>query len=380
MSKATLIHDVKQVCANFQLLGDYVDAAPYGSGHINDTYAVNYDQGGKRLRYLVQRINHTIFKTPVALMENISRVTDHAQRKLAESHVEEASRRAMTVIRSNDNAPLFQDADGNYWRVYIFVEGATGHDIIQTEKQAYEAAKAFGAFQDLMSDLPGKRLNETIPDFHNTPKRYEAFEEALRADKFDRAKNASEEISFAVARKTLAYKLLELHKAGEIPERATHNDTKLNNVLIDDKTDEAFCVIDLDTLMPGLALYDFGDLVRTSTSPVTEDEQDLSKVFLQKNMFTALAKGYLESAGGFLNQTEIDYMAYSGKLITFETGLRFITDYLQGDIYFKTHRDGHNIDRCRTQFKLVASIEDQENDLNQIVKTISASMKKGANT
>jgi Ser/Thr protein kinase RdoA (MazF antagonist) len=236
--------------------------------------------------------------------------------------------------------------------------------------QAFQAAKAFGEFQKHLVDLPGKRLCETIPDFHNTPKRFEAFEKALNADSQNRAKSAKAEIEFAIKHKDVSSLLLSLCKEGKIPERITHNDTKLNNVLLDDKTGEAVCVIDLDTVMPGLALYDFGDLVRTSTSPAAEDEKDLGKVKMQMHMYKALVEGYMSTAKDFLTKTEIGHLAFSGKLITLEIGLRFLTDYLSGDTYFKIHRDGHNIDRCRTQFKLVSLIEEQEEEMNRIADKI----------
>jgi hypothetical protein len=368
MSPAKKEYNLKEVSGNFNIAGDLVSASPYGSGHINDTFAATFSQGGANVRYIIQRINHNIFKTPVSLMDNIDRVTSHIHGKLSSSG--DASRRALSVIKSVNNLPYYLDRDGNYWRTYIFVENAKTYDIIETPEQAFQAAKAFGEFQRHLVDLPGKRLSETIPDFHNTPKRFEAFEKALAADSCNRAKSAKAEIEFALNHKNVSTLLLQLSKEGKIPERITHNDTKLNNVLLDDKTGEAVCVIDLDTVMPGLALYDFGDLVRTSTSPAAEDEKDLDKVKMQMHMYKALVEGYMSTAKGFLTKTEIAHLAFSGKLITLEIGLRFLTDYLSGDTYFKTHRDGHNLDRCRTQFKLVSLIEEQEEKMNAIAEKI----------
>ncbi len=358
-------HDIKKVGAGFRIFGDFVEAAPYGSGHINDTYAAVYDQGGAKVRYIFQRINHNIFKNPPALMENIQRVTEHQQRKLGASG--NGSRGALQVIKTHENSPFLHDEDGNYWRSYIFIENAKTFDIIETPEQAYQAAKAFGRFQTTLVDMPGGRLLETIPDFHNTPKRYEALEEAIEKDVCNRAASVKEEIEFALGRKDAAGLLIGLCEKGEIPERITHNDTKLNNVMIDDESGEGICVIDLDTVMPGLVHYDFGDLVRTSTSPAAEDEKDLSKVTMQMHMFEALIKGYLESANEFLTPLEKKYLPFSGKLITLEIGVRFLTDYLAGDVYFKIHREEHNLDRCRTQFKLVKSIEEQEDEMMSFV-------------
>jgi hypothetical protein len=359
-------YNLREICGNFNIAGDFVSAAPYGSGHINDTFAAVFSQGGTRVRYILQRINHNVFKNPPALMDNIDRVTSHIHKKISSSG--DASRRALSLIRSGNGLSYHLDADGNCWRTYIFVENAKTYDIIETPEQAFQAAMAFGEFQKHLVDLPGKRLSETIPDFHNTPKRFEAFEKALASDALNRAKSAKAEIEFALSRKNVAELLLNLSKEGKIPERITHNDTKLNNVLLDDATGEAVCVIDLDTVMPGLALYDFGDLVRTSTSPAAEDEKDLGKVKMQMHMYRALAEGYLAAAGEFLTETEIANLAFSGKLITLEIGLRFLTDYLSGDTYFKIHREGHNLDRCRTQFKLVSSIEAQEEEMDEIAK------------
>jgi aminoglycoside phosphotransferase (APT) family kinase protein len=250
--------------------------------------------------------------------------------------------------------------------VYRFIERARTYDTVGSPQQAFQAAKAFGQFQKMLVDLPAPQLHDTIPDFHNTPKRFMAFERTLAADAADRAVLAKPEIDFAFAHQSIAGVLLDAH----LPERVTHNDTKFNNVMLDDAAGEGICVVDLDTVMPGLALYDFGDMVRTATSPADEDEPDLSKVTMQFPMFEALARGYLSSAGNFLTQSERQYLAFAGKLITFEQGIRFLTDYLAGDTYYKVHRDGHNLDRCRTQFKLVESIEQQEEKMDLLVSEL----------
>lgn len=370
MSSET-IHDINAIGEHFSIYGDFVVAEPYGSGHINDTYAATYNQAGKEVRYIFQRINQNVFKEPILLMKNVQLVTEQQRRNLQLEKVKNASRRCLTLVYTKDQQPYFQDSEGNVWRVYYFIEDAKTYDVVESPDQAYQAAKAFGAFQKMLLDLDAKDFNETIPNFHNTPKRYQDLLEAIKLDSHGRAKDCKNEIDFAIKRKNVAETLIQLNDLGEIPTRITHNDTKLNNVMLDDISREGLCVIDLDTVMPGLALYDFGDLVRTSTSPAAEDERNLDLVYMQMHMFEALAKGYLEEMKGFLTQAEIDHLAFSGKLISFEIGLRFLTDYLSGDTYFRTHREGHNLDRCRTQFKLVESIESQEGEMNSLVKKLS---------
>lgn len=355
-------HDVRAVTREFELYGEFIHAEPYGSGHINDTYCVVFDQAGARVRYILQRINQNVFKDPVGLMENIQRVTAHLERKLVGQR--DFNRRALTVVPARDGRPYFCDKAGNYWRVYLFIERARTYDAVESPQQAFEAAKAFGRFQQALADLPAPRLRDTIPDFHHTPKRFAALERAIADDAAHRGQFAGPEIEFAVRHKALSSVLLEAN----LPERVTHNDTKFNNVMLDDVTGEGICVIDLDTVMPGLALYDFGDMVRTTTSPAKEDECDLSKVNMQFPMFEALARGYLSSASGFLTRREKQFLVASGKVITFEIGLRFLTDFLSGDTYFKVRRENHNLDRCRTQFKLVASIEQQEEQMNALIE------------
>ncbi len=350
---------IRGVVDAFSLPGTFVSAAPYGSGHINDTFAVVQACPDGARRFLLQRINERVFRNPPALMENVARVCAHAQRRLAEDGRADASRRSLTLVRTRDGRNWHRDPVGGHWRCYLFIEGATGHDVIRDAAQAREAARAFGAFQALLADLPGGRLHETIPHFHNTPTRFASFRRALEADAHGRAAAARAEIEFALSRSADVGVIVDAMARGEIPERVTHNDTKLNNVLIDDLTGEGICVIDLDTVMPGSALYDFGDLIRTSTSPAAEDEADLSKVEMRMAMFEALVGGYLSAASGFLTPAERRLLAFSGKLITLEIGLRFLTDWLEGDVYFKVKRPGHNLDRCRTQFALVRSIERQ---------------------
>jgi hypothetical protein len=361
-----LKHDLHDLARRFLIQGDFLDAAPYGSGHINDTYCARFSQGGALVRYIVQRINHHVFRNPVALMENLQRVTAHLQDKLAGAP--DVSRRRLTLLPTRQGGLWHCDEAGNFWRCYIFIEKARSFDAIKSPRQAFEAAKAFGRFQKLLSDLPAPRLHDTIPDFHHTPNRFARLEQALAADAFNRAQPARPEIQFALRRKPMTTLLLDAH----LPERVTHNDTKINNVMLDDETGEEVCVIDLDTVMPGLALYDFGDLVRTATSPAMEDERDLARVTMQFPMFEALVRGYLSTASDFLTPAERRHLVFAGKLITFEIGIRFLTDFLAGDTYFKVHRDNHNLDRCRTQFKLVESIEQQEEQMNKLVEAVQS--------
>ena len=358
------------IVENFQIYGSLIESRPYGNGHINDTFVAEFSQSGSRVRYIFQRINHRVFKNPEALMDNILRVTNEAQVRLRNTQVPDASRRSLRVIPATDGKPFFKDAEGNYWRCYPFIEGARTYDIVQTPHQAYEAARAFGEFQRLGGGLGGPRLHETIPNFHNTRSRLERLKEVVKADPHGRLASARPEWEFILERESLVDVLLDLHAAGAMPERVTHNDTKLNNVMIDGATETGICVIDLDTVMPGLALYDFGDMVRTATSPAAEDEPDLSKVYMQMPMFEALVRGYYSSAGAFLNDVEKEHITFSGQLITLEIGIRFLTDHLEGDVYFKTKRANHNLDRCRTQVALVKSIEAQEGAMRQIVKSI----------
>jgi hypothetical protein len=357
-------HDVGAISRRFQIYGEFRGAQPYGSGHINDTYCAAFDQAGTITRYIFQRINHNIFKQPVLLMENIQRVTAHLAVKFANQR--DFTRRALTLIPTRNGLYYHHDEHGNYWRAYLFIERAKSYDAVENPRQAFEAAKAYGNFQKMLADLPAPRLHDTIPDFHHTPKRFDTLTKAIDADVANRAALAKPEIEFAMQHASITGALLD---AG-LPERVTHNDTKFNNVMLDDVTGEGICVVDLDTLMPGLALFDFGDMVRTTTSPAKEDEVDLTKVKMQFPMFEALVRGYLAAAGDALTSGEKNLLACSGKVITFEIGIRFLTDFLNGDTYFKVHRNGHNLDRCRTQFKLVESIEQQEEKMNELVESI----------
>jgi hypothetical protein len=300
-------------------------------------------------------------------MDNIVRVTEHIRKKLELQNACEIDRKVLTVIRSVDSLPYYIDEHGRYWRMYIFIQNARTYDVIELLDQAREAAKSFGRFQEMLSDLPGPELYEVLPGFHDGQKRFAAFEKAVMEDICGRVKAAGREIDFVNEHKWIFDKVSELIKEGQLPLRITHNDTKINNVMLDDFTGEGICVIDLDTVMSGLSLYDFGDIVRTSTVTTAEDEMDMSKVTMAMERFEAIVSGYLSTAGMFLCRAEIDNLILGGKMITLIIGVRFLTDFLMGDTYFKTRRENHNLDRCRTQFKLVKSIEQQQDEMQAFV-------------
>lgn len=357
--------EIRRLAGMFDIYGDFLVATPFGNGNVNDTFQLTYDQGGIRLHYALQRINSNVFKDPVAVMENVSRVTDHILGKIRAAHAE-TRKRTLRLLHAHDGKPYAFDEMGNCWRAYVFVEHARAYEVLENPEQAFRVAQGFGEFQKQLVDLKG-RLHETIPDFHNTPKRVDALEAAIKADPCNRAKSVGPEIDFVLSRKDECGKLIALNKEGAIPERITHNDTKANNILIDDLSGEAICVIDLDTVMPGLALYDFGDMVRSGANPAEEDELDLNRVGMRFDMYEGLYDGFISAAGGFLTEAEKEMLPFSAKLITLEIGMRFLTDYLMGDVYFKTRRKQQNLDRSRTQFKLVESIEAQMNKMQALL-------------
>lgn len=359
-----------EISRQFHIYGDLLHAEPCKIGHINETYIATYNQGGIQVRYVLQKINTNVFRNPDAVMDNMVRVTTHQRRKLAGHGARDASRRALTVIPTRDSRYYWRSPDGECWRTLVFVEGVRTFEAVETPQQAYEAGRAFGEFQGWLTDLPGKRLAETIPNFHNTRKRFESLQSAIAEDRANRAAEAKKEIEFALRQEKIVDVILNALARKKIPERITHNDTKFNNVMLDVVTGKAICVVDLDTVMPGSALYDFGDMVRTTTSPTLEDELDLAKVRMRLPMFKALARGYLENAGSFLTRGERSFIAFAGKLITFTIGIRFLTDFLAGDTYFRVHRPHHNLDRARTQFKLVESIERQETAMQKFADSV----------
>jgi hypothetical protein len=319
--------------------------------------------------YILQRINHHIFKNVPKLQDNILRVTSHIRKKLEQTPGANPDRETLTLIPALDGKPYFKDEEGNFWRIYIFIDKNRSYDRVESPAQAYEGGKAFGRFQYLISDLEGDPLHETIPNFHNMDMRLKTFFETVKNDPANRVSKAGPEIKFVEERAEVMTRILRLGEEKKIPERITHNDTKFNNVLLDEN-DKRLCVIDLDTVMPGYIHYDFGDSIRTTTNTGNEDEKDLSKVEMDIRLFEAYSKGFLEETKSFLTPVEIDNLAFSGKMMTFIIGLRFITDYLDGDHYFKIHHEHHNLQRAKAQFKLVASMERQFEDMQKIIEEL----------
>lgn len=367
------LHDlVAKIGSRFAVQGEFFSGEEIHSGHINGTYCGSFRlPDGSVERYIFQTINRNVFKDPYAVMRNVERVTKHINKRVLRRK-KDMGGQTLNLYPARAGGMWIEDESGALWRCYNCIEGCVTYDVVENTRQAYQAAHAFGAFQDLVSDLDPVKITETIPDFHNTPKRYARLMEVAEADLLGRKSSVLAELEFVKNRERLTRCLVDLQQAGKIPARVTHNDTKINNVMIDRETDAAVCVIDLDTVMPGLALYDFGDLVRSATSPAAEDETDLSKVEMRMPIFEALVEGYLDATGDFLEQAEIEHLVVSGMLMTFEVAIRFLTDYLEGDVYFKTHRPGHNLDRCRNQLALVAAMEKAEEEMNAFVRKLAA--------
>lgn len=359
--------EIQSVIKNAGFSGKVEGFKPFGNGHINDTFSVKcIEDDGSAVKYILQRINHEVFKKPYEVMENVVNITGYLKRKIIAADGD-PNRETVSFLPMPDGSYCYRDAIGSYWRSYRFIEDAVSFEQVERAEDFYQSAVAFGHFQKLLADFHADKLHETIKDFHNTPVRYAAFEKAASEDACGRADGVREEIEFIRQRKAELSVLMDLLREGRLPLRVTHNDTKLNNVLFDKETRRAICVIDLDTVMPGLSLNDFGDSIRFGASTADEDEKDLSKVGLDLNLFELYTKGYLDGCDGSLTDKEKEMMPMGAKLITLECGMRFLTDYLQGDTYFKIHREGHNLDRCRTQFKLAADMENKWDDMRGIV-------------
>ena len=338
---------------------------PYGNGHINDTYLVVGDK-----RYILQKMNTHVFPCPEKLMENIVAVTSHISKKAHEVG-KDPLRTTLTVLPTLDGQDFFCDGKGNYFRLYLFVEDTVAYEQVEKVEDFYLCAKAFGAFQRLLADFPAEKLFEVIANFHHTPKRYENLMRAVEADTCGRLQEVLEEVAFAKAREDFCYTLERAFESGILPKRVTHNDTKLNNILFDAPTGEPACVIDLDTVMPGYSVTDFGDSIRFGANTAVEDEVDLTKVSLDLSLFEAYAKGFLEGCEGSLGKEEIALLPIGAMMMTLECGMRFLTDYLEGDVYFRTHRIRHNLDRARNQFALVADMERKLPEMQKIIEKLS---------
>ncbi len=360
-------NDIERISSLFRTQGAFQKGSIIPQGHINRTYCVAFETGGAPKRYVLQKVNTSVFRAPVKLMENIARVTAHARAKI-EARGGDPRREVLNLVPTLDGALFAETPDGGFWRMYDFIEGAKTYDNPEGPEQMFAAAMAFGRFQRTVADLPGGRLHETIPGFHDTRARFKTFLRAVEADRSNRAAGVKPEIDLVLRREHETGLVLDGMASGEVPERITHNDTKLNNVMFDCRTGEGICVIDLDTVMPGSALYDFGDSVRIGAATADEDERDLEKVGFDLGLFDRLTAGYLGSTGGFLVPAEIELLAFSARLMTFECGMRFLTDHLEGDTYFRIHRPGHNLDRCRTQFKMAARMEAAEDRMNAAVR------------
>ena len=352
----------------FQLEGMVMNAVRYGSGHINDTFLMTLRKDDETEgRVILQRMNKSIFTQPVELMENIMGVTSFLRERIIENGGD-PDRETLNVIPTKDGKPYFIDSEGEYWRCYKFIEDATSYDQVENPEDFYQSAVAFGNFQRLLADYPAATLHETIKGFHDTKARFEVFKKAVADDVCGRAASVKEEIDFYLSHEDVANVFGDLLEKGELPLRVTHNDTKLNNIMIDNETHKGICVIDLDTVMPGLAMNDFGDSIRFGASTAAEDEKDLNKVWCDMDLFDIYTKGFIEGCAGRLTEKEIELLPMGAKVMTFECGMRFLTDHLQGDTYFKIHRENHNLDRARTQMKLVQDMEAKWDIMNEIVK------------
>jgi len=367
------VKNLKEIVDSFKITGSVSKIEAYGSGHIHDTYKVETKEAGCD-NYILQGLNKDVFRNIQQLQDNISTVTNHIHRKLSAENIPDLKRRVLTVIPCKDGNTFFTDSSGSCWRMYIFISNHKTYNIVQSLKHATEAGLAIGRFQSQLADLDPKSLNETIAYFHNIDIRLEAFLRAIDKDEKGRVESVRKEIDFVLQRADEMGVILRLGNQGKIPTRITHNDTKFNNILLD-INDRALCVIDLDTVMPGFIHYDFGDAIRTTASRTAEDETDLSKVELDLDLFRAYSEGYLSEIGNVLTSIEIDYLAFSPRLITFTIGLRFLTDYIDGDKYFKIHRPGHNLQRARTQFKLVESNERHYKAMQSIISDIVNKLK-----
>ncbi len=349
---------MKDIASKFCVDGEIVSIASYGNGHINTTNLIQTT----KTQYILQYINKNVFTLPENLMSNIQKVTSFLNEQ-KDNQLE-----TLKIINSIENKSFYKDDKGNYWRMYEFVKDSICLEQPESPEDFYECGYGFGNFQKQLNDFPAEQLFEIIPDFHNTPKRFEALLGAIKNDVCDRVKTAKEEIDFTLCYNDFYNKLYDKASHGLLPTRVTHNDTKTNNVLLDKSTRKAKCVIDLDTIMPGFSVNDFGDAIRVGANTACEDETDLSKVSLDLELFESFTKGFLNGCSGTLTEQEILLLPVGAKMMTLECGIRFLTDYLQGDTYFKTKHPTHNLQRCRTQFALVRDIDKKWEQMNEIVK------------
>ena len=360
-----LAPDFNNILNQFAIQGAAAEIKPFGSGHIHDTYRIK-NKYSEAPDYILQRMNHQVFKNIPGLMQNIELVTAHLRQKLGNIPGASPDAEVLTLVQTQDQKSFYQDATGNYWRVFLFLSDTCSYDLVETVQQAYEGGKAFGRFQALLADLPVDLIVETIPDFHNVVNRLRLFRLAIAADRVKRVKEVATEIAFVEARAESMSAIYKAGQKGELPLRITHNDTKFNNVLLN-KNNEAQCVIDLDTVMPGYVAYDFGDAVRTIVNSSPEDEPDLERIQVKLELLAGFAEGFLKETRSFLSEAELASLAQGVLLLPFIMGLRFLTDYIDGDNYYKIHFPGHNLQRARAQFELVRKLEEQYPAIQNII-------------
>lgn len=359
-----------EVISQFDFKGELQNCEIFGSGHINTTYLATYNNGGEECKYIIQKINTGIFKNIENLMENVFSVTSYLRNEIKKSGGDE-NRETLHFIKTKNGNKFYKAANGDCYRSYVFVTDSVSYNSVDSPELFKESGIAFGKFQRLLSDFPADSLYETIPNFHNTAYRFKnEFLPAVENNLSGRKDSCRDEIEFVCSRKEICSRLVNMIDSGELPIRVTHNDTKLNNVMFDANSTKAICVIDLDTVMPGLALYDFGDSIRFGANTAEEDEADLSKVSLSLDYFKAYAEGFLSEAGGSFNKAEKDNLAFASLLMTFECGMRFLADYLNGDTYFKTDYPENNLVRAKNQFALVADMERKMDQMNEIIASV----------
>lgn len=358
--------DFQGIYEHFSINGDFVECVRYGEGHINDTFKLTVNDAGKEVRYILQRINNRLFTEVDKLMRNIELVTSFC-RKSVEKRGGDPMRECLNVVPTKDGKSYYFDGV-NYFRVYVFIENATTYQIVRDPRDFYESAVAFGNFANLLAEFDASQLYEVLPNFHNTKVRFDNFMKAVEADAFGRKAEVEIEIGWVLDHKYLCGEIVDRIESGEIPLRVTHNDTKLNNVMLDDATGKGLAVIDLDTVMPGSLCYDFGDSIRFGCNPAAEDEPDITKVNFRFDLYESYLKGYLSAVRESITEEERKMLPVGAVLMTYECGMRFLTDYLEGDVYFRTHRPKQNLDRAHTQFKLVDDMLSVMDRMSEAVK------------
>ncbi len=362
--------NIKKILSNFRVQGDLIDFVPFGNGHINDTYLAHYKESDQNGKYILRKLNSLVFKKPMLVIENAINVSNHIKQKLIKESEPELNRKVMTFLKTNHENYYHRDGEGNFWCLVLFINGAHTIERVEFKEQAFEAAKSYGLFQKYLLDFDILKCHETIEDFHNLNSRNSAYLKSIKSDVQNRVSTISDEISLVEKFSYITKEFAKLQNSN-LPTRIIHNDTKINNVMLDTKTNRGLCVIDLDTVMPGTVLNDFGDMVRSFTNTALEDEQDLSKVEMSLPIFESLVVGYLSELKGKLTKVETSNLVPGIKIIVFEQAIRFLTDYIDGDIYYKTRYDTHNLMRAKNQLALLKSIELQSDAMQEVVKNYS---------